>query len=113
MPSDQLPTHLWVSAKIRQLNQIGKAAYILQKGEKNSGTVLVKVAKLDGSCGLFTQMRDLDGNLGWINALTNDNPSEIEADAYIERTKGRDPDIWVIEIEDPSGLNPFDEKRSK
>ena len=110
MPATQLPAHLWITAKIRQLNQENTPAYILQKGEKNSGTLLVKVSKLNGSCCLYTQMRDLDGNLGWIHALKSDSPNDPEADAYIARVKSRDPDVWIVEIEDKSGINPFEGK---
>lgn len=110
MSVDQLPAHLWITAKVRQLNQEATPAFIIQKGEKNSGTLLVKVTKLDGTCCLYTQMRDLDGDLGWIHALKTNTPTEKEADAYIERVKTRDPDIWVVEIEDRSGTNPFEGK---
>jgi hypothetical protein len=29
---------------------------------------------------------------------------EVDADAYLGRVRSIDPDIWIIEIEDPSGI---------
>ena len=53
----------------------------------------------------------MEGKLRWVDALPKDpTPSETDADAYITRTSARDPDLWVIEIEDRNGANPFDPK---
>jgi hypothetical protein len=103
-----MPTHLWVEAKIRDLSSKNIGVYVTHKGERNDGIVLLKIANLTGECKLLTQQRDLDGALGWVNALGDDIISEAKADEYIKRSIVRDPDQWVIEAESPEMDNLFD-----
>ena len=105
---DRLPTHLLVSGHIRQLNNDGIPAMVLQKGEKMSGTVMLKLNMFENGCRVLSQMRDLDGHMVWLAAFKGDAVEEQEADAYIQRATSRDPDLWVIEIEDRQGRNPFE-----
>lgn len=102
-----IPVHIWIEAGIKSLEDRGIFYYIPQRGERNSGLVLLKISDRKGGCALLTQERDLDGNLGWINAMGEEKLDEKKADDYIRRSIGRDPDLWVIEIEDPDMNNPF------
>lgn len=95
------PTYLWVEAEVRRLMSQGYGVYVAARGDKTTGTVIQKISNLSGQCKLMGQQRDIDGNLCWVNLLS-DMPSELEADAYIEKSRKRDPDIWVVEIEDKS-----------
>ncbi|WP_119166535.1 DUF1491 family protein [Algihabitans albus] len=104
----RIPTHLWVMAQVRRCNDGGQPAYVLRKGERMSGLVLVKLALLDGTAKVLVQQRDLDGRLGWMLAKGDGPIAEPEADAYIARTIDRDPDLWVVEVEARDGLNPFE-----
>ena len=105
---ERIPTHLWVMAQVRAAFSDGRPTMVLQKGEANSGVVLVKIAKLDGTCRLLTQQRNLDGELGWVSVFKEKEVSEQQADDYIQRSGQRDPDLWIVESEDPQGRNPFE-----
>jgi hypothetical protein len=106
----RLPISLWIDAHLRRLNEIGQGYYIVNKGAFAAGTVLVKINFLNGFCRILTQIRDMDGNLGWMNATKDETIAETDADAYIRRAVDRDPDLWAIEIEDREGKNPFEGK---
>lgn len=102
-----LPVHLLIDATLQTLTERGVFYYILQRGEKSSGVILLKISDRAGRCTLITQQRDLEGDLNWIAALAEEIVPEKEADTYIQRAVQRDPDLWVIEIEDPEMHNPF------
>lgn len=104
----RLPVHLWIEAQLRPLAGRGIYHYIQQRGERNSGIVLLKLNGLAGRCRLLIQQRDFEGVLGWMNALGQEEVEEKAADAYIQRAISRDPDMWVIEIEDRAMDNPFE-----
>lgn len=106
--SPRIPTHLWVEAKISELLSKGIGIYVLQKGERNDGTVLLKISNCRGKCKLLIQQRNFDsGELEWINALSDDVIEDIKADEYIKRSVNRDPDQWVVEVENPNMDNVF------
>ncbi len=96
----RIPTHVWVEAEVRRLSSDGIGVYVTSRGDKTGGMVLQKINNLCGQCLLFGLQRDLLGRLVWVNPLQDDMVPESEADAYIKRALSRDPDLWVIEIED-------------
>jgi hypothetical protein len=104
----RIPTHVWVMAQVRRCNDSGQPAYVLRRGERMGGLVLLKLALLDGTARVLVQQRDLEGRLGWMPAKGREPVPEAEADAYLERATQRDPDLWVVEVEARDGANPFD-----
>lgn len=110
MSDGRLPTALWVDAVLKPLNDRGIYYYITQKGNHDSGMILLKLNGLGQGVKLLTQERDFfEDKLTWVNAIAQqDNLEESDVDAYIQKALQRDPDLWVIEIEDPGLNNPFD-----
>lgn len=110
MSEARLPTELWVLAHLRRCAVEGIPATLVRRGAQDGATVLVKINQLEAGCRVLSQVRDLDGRLGWLPALAGRLVEEPEADAYVARAVDRDPDLWVIEIEDRKGDLPFDGK---
>lgn len=110
MTQERLPTELWVTAHLRQCTAKGIHHYVVHKGAEAAGTVMVKIIIAGSGCKLLNQSRDEDGNMGWMDVFDGALVEEKKADDYIQRNIKRDPDIWVIEVEDKSGANPFEGK---
>ncbi len=105
---DRLPTEIWVQAHLRRCHAEAIPVVVLRKGDRNGGTVLLKILVRDAGCRVLSQMRDMEGRLGWLSALGQAPVAETAADAYIERAVARDPDLWVIEVESRDGSHPFE-----
>ena len=109
MDQDITPTaDFRVSAHIRASNAAGAPAFLVRRGEETRGTILLKLNLLDGTCALWSEIRMPQGDLGWMKRAAM---SEADATDYIARACQRDPDLWVIEIEDRTGVNPFDGRK--
>jgi len=107
---DRLPTGLWVDAHLRRCMTAAIPVYVVNKGAYASGTVMVKIVMRGAGCLLLNQARDMDGTMGWMQVFDDAPVDERRADDYIKRAITRDPDLWVIEVEDAEGKNPFEGK---
>ena len=103
-----LKVNLLIDAALKQLSLRGLTYYIVQRGDVDTGVILLKLSDMRGQCRLLSQMRNFDGALEWYDVLGQAAVSETEADGYIQKSKDNDPDLWIIEIEDPAMSNPFD-----
>ncbi|MCB9981643.1 MAG: DUF1491 family protein [Rhodospirillales bacterium] len=106
----QIPTALFVDGHLANLTAKAVPYYFIQKGNAASGLILVKITNMKGQARLLVQQRDfMHDCLVWTAALDEETVEERDADAYIERAVSRDPDLWVLEIEDETLANPFEE----
>ena len=110
MTDDRLPTALWVEGHLHRMTAQGVPFYILNKGAHASGTILLKLNGRENGCILLQQQRDVNGVMGWLKLFKDKAVEESELDSYITRAVDRDPDVWVLEIEDRTMTNPFEGK---
>ena len=98
-----LTTGLWVSAQIRLCDRAFIPAAVVRRGDPDVGTVLLKINRFEAGVTVFTQTSTLGDEPAWSRGTGPSPVSEPEADAYIARQVARDPDLWVLEIEDRKG----------
>lgn len=105
----RLTAAIWTSAIIRRAMGEGAFAALRYKGAEGASAALVKVSLLDGSAFVLVPVTSSDGSRQWMRATGAAPVSESDAESYLQRTRVRDPDIWVLEIEDRQGRWFFDE----
>ncbi len=103
----RLTSELWVSAYLNRLRLANIPAYVIARGDGSAGAVLVKLATLDGQARVWQRSFDLmSDSRVWVVLAEGD---EAAVDAAIGRQRGRDPDLWVIEVEDRGGRTLLDQ----
>ena len=103
MREARLKSEYWVQAHLRKCATAGVSAFVVRHGDDDRGLLILKINTLGDGCLVYTQTRDPDGNMAWLAALKGERAPEREADDYIARQTDRDPDLWVVEIEDRKG----------
>lgn len=110
----RLKSALWVAAYLRRCQVEGVFAVLCRRGAEEAGAVFVRISRLDGTSDLFgpAPQSAFDAALSAARAFS---PSfdklpapDATVDAYLARELKFDPDIWIVEVEDPSGRNFLD-----
>lgn len=112
-----LKTWIWVDALIRRAEIFGASAFVTHKGDRDSGSVIIRIIKGRTTVKILTPSRDINGNLIWVNLApriikqnAEDYENELIINDYIEKRIKQDRDLWSIEIEDKEGRDFMLEK---
>ncbi len=104
-----LSTDVWVAALIRRAELSGANAVVVKRGDTRAGSVIVKAYDTSTrTAQLYSEAFGPDGDRLWIQPVSSDSESEL--DAWMERQRGYDPDLWIVEIEDREGRHFITEK---
>lgn len=109
MTAPRLKTHVWVNALIRRCDQAARPAVIRRKGDPDAGAVLIKLDRFAAGAVVLAQARTADGAPAWTRVTGPDPVADDLAEAAIARQRRFDPDLWLIEIEDPAATFAPDE----
>ena len=106
MAEPRLKAGLWVSMALRMGDAAGRPGAVLRKGDPDAGGVLVVLRGREGLV-VLSQVRAGEGEPAWMRATGPAPVSQEDADAYVARQTGRDPDLWILEFEAPDLAPPF------
>ncbi len=109
MSQPRIKAGMWVSMTLRMGNADGRYGAVIRKGDPDAGGVLI-VLRNDKEVSVLSQLRPGEGELAWMRATRPAPVDDATADAYIARQVKFDPDLWVIELEAPDLLPPFEAK---
>jgi len=104
----RLKSDMRIQAWVRQCAATGLMATVARKGEAESGAIMVKINRFARGCEVFSGVSTPDGGPAWMRATGIKPVSEKDADAYLARQAKYDPDLWVLEIEDPKAQFTLD-----
>ena len=105
----RLKAGIFVRALIRRVQVAGASAFVIRSGAEEAGSIILKIAKLDGNVLVLNQARNAKGELVWSQALGGWT-GEARAGEWCDKQVKFDPDLWIVEIEDREGRAFVDEE---
>lgn len=85
----------------------GIPVYVEARGDGTAGAVIVKLCTLDGKARAYERRYDLMRDTrSWEVLVEGD---EAEVDAALARARSRDPDLWIVAVEDRAGRHLLDQ----
>lgn len=97
----RLRAQLWVDAQSRRCSGLAIPFYVVRRGDSDAGMVLIKLIREAGRAEVLSPERREDDSLAWRRATGPEPVEDAAAEAYLARQIGFDPDLWIVEIEDP------------
>ena len=99
-----LSTDIWVAALIRRAEQGGGFATVMRKGDapRRRGAFGQGAGPAGGGGGALCRS-DPRGWRAGCGCSPTPAPREAALDAYAERARRIDPDLWLVEIDDNQG----------
>jgi hypothetical protein len=101
----RLKSEMWVKAYLRRAAVAGAPGVVVRRGDTDAGIILIKVARLDGTCDLYgpapAGFASDDGERRWTRLAERTAEEEVEGRLATEIRL--DPDLWVVEIESRKG----------
>jgi hypothetical protein len=109
----RLKTALWVAAYLRRCQVEGSSAVVRRRGAEEAGAVFVRICRLDGTSDLFGPAPQSMIETGAADRIfaacfVSQPAPDAEIEVYLARETKFDPDLWIIEVDDPSGRNFLD-----
>jgi hypothetical protein len=91
---------LWVKALIRRVSVQGGAAFLSRKGDDDAGEVVLVLNGLKGQSRLLVPAMGPNGDRRWLMVSGADPKPDADIAQDLAQRAARDPDLWVVEIED-------------
>lgn len=98
----RVTSEFWVSALRKSLDSYGIPIFVIQRGDKRAGAIIIRISDLRGRSKVFTQAPSMDGVRQWVE-LANGPDTEIEK--VLQKQKEFDGDVWIIEVEEFTGFD--------
>lgn len=103
----RVKAEIWIQAYLRLCNVNGAPAVVTRRGQRDGGSIYIKICTLDGRVKLYgpapAGIEESGEGRVWSPCLEQEHVDEAAADNYLQRLSRFDPDIWILEVEDRDG----------
>jgi hypothetical protein len=103
MEEPRLPAHLEVAGLLRAVEAAGGFGMVIEKGERDAGTLLITCCENGTNCRAYERMPRPDGSRGWVLSKSEDPENTSEFSEYLARRKRQDSDLWIVELDIANG----------
>jgi hypothetical protein len=99
MSGGRLPPRLEVPALLRRAEAQGGFATVLNKGDPESGAVLLVVTSRGRHVSALERVLDISGDYTWRAAGPPESAESAEVASFLSKRRQFDPDLWLIELD--------------
>lgn len=99
----RLATSVLVGGLIRKAEAEGGFGAVLAKGDATAGALLVVLTERGANPTVLERVLQPDGVYAWREAAVNGEAGSAAIAEFIARNRRFDPDLWVLELDIPSG----------
>lgn len=97
--SPRLASGIEVSALIRRIETLGGSGMVLARGHAEAGAILLMLADRGEPKLFLERVLDVSGAYGWQRTGPQNIEVKEDLNLYIQRRRGFDPDLWVVELD--------------
>jgi len=101
MTEPRLASTVLASGLMRFAEQAGGFATVLARGDPVSGALLLQLLEKGQFFSLFERIPDRTGVYQWTKVGPQDSENKENLEAYLDRRRSRDPDLWIVELDVP------------
>ena len=98
---ERLPAHLEVAGLLKLAQALGGFGMVLQKGERDAGTLAILTTNGGKNSRLWERMPQMDGSRIFVCTRQQDEENTREFDEYLGKRQRQDPDCWFVELDGP------------
>nr|WP_202391920.1 DUF1491 family protein [Qipengyuania vulgaris] len=90
-----------VAGLLKLVQALGGFGMVLQKGERDAGTLAILTTNGGKNTRLWERMPQMDGSRAFVCIREQDDENTREFDEYVAKRQRQDPDCWFLELDGP------------
>lgn len=102
----RVTSEFWISSYMKRLELQAIPFFIIKKGDKKAGAIIIRVSDMRGKSKIFVQCQSQSVDRRWVELA---NGLDFEMDEVIQKQREFDLDLWILEIEERNNIHLLDD----